>query len=333
MNNNYGYYFSITRDRVNLSLIKKMKKTTKSLKIRHHQQTIKRIEILINTKCIRKNVGKVLAALSSYANKDGKCFPSQSTISKVTGYTRETVNRLIKKLTEQGFIFKSDNRQPIFIKDKVYLPRTIYRINIAKITKMLKVTFDTSKKLKMIEDAKYKMKKDKLANFELNVKTDHSAPPKNDHTINSIKLLKKNTTLTASPSRKFSLLENIFKTANQHEDNHLRKLKLRAARTKGIKAWQISNGQRKSDNAIKQERKAGSIMRKARQTVKPLLDTFTRLQTKLMQWNAKVNLNAFTNDDYKALESIKSDMQANKLQVPVNVIADYKLNEFIAFNR
>lgn len=333
MNNNYSSDFSITGDRVNLSLIKKMKKTTKSLEIRHHQQTIKRIEILINTKSIRKNTGAVLAVLSSYANKAGKCFPSQSTISEATGYTRETVNRLIKKLTEQGFISKTDNRQPLFIKDKVYFPRTIYKINIPKITRMLKVTFDAAKQLKMIADAKYKMKKAKLAKQEIKAKTDHSTPPKNDHTINTIKLLKKNTTPTASPNRKFSLLENIFKTANQHEDNHLDKLKLRAARTKGIKTWQVNNGKRKSDSAIKQERKAGSLLRKARQTVKPLLDTFTRLQTKLMQWNAKVNPNAFTNDDYKALESIKSDMQANKLQVPVNVIADYKLNEFIAFNR
>ena len=333
MNNNYVIDFSITGDRVNLSLIKKMKKTTKSLEIRHHQQLIKRIEILINTKSIRKNTGAVLAVLASFANKHGICFPSQTTISQLTEYKRETVNRLIKKLAEQGFITKSDNRKPLFIKDKVYFPRTIYKINAPKITKMLKATFDAAKKLKMIADAKYKIKKAKAASKVKQAKNDHSATPKTDHTINSIKLLKINTTPKAAPVRKLCFLEKIFKNANQHENNHFDKLKLATARRKGIKTWKINNGLIKSDSVIKQEQKASKVMKKARDLVKPLVTRVTELQAKLMQWNSTVSANSFTKDDYNTLERLKAELKERRTPVPVNVIADYKLNEFISFNR
>lgn len=333
MNNNYVIDFSITGDRVNLSLIKKMKKTTKSLEIRHHQQTIKRIEILINTKSIRKNVGAVLAALASFANKSGICFPSQETIANITGYKRETINRLVKKLSDLGYIKKTDNRKPLFVKDKVYFPRTIYKINIPLITKTLKCAFDAAKKLKMIADAKYKLKKSKADSKLKQAQNDHSATPKTDHTINSIKLLKINTTPKAAPVRKLSFLEKIFKGANEHENKHLDKLKLTAARRKGIKTWKINNGFIKSDSAIKKERKAGSIMKKARDIAKPLVTSFSELQAKLMQWNPTVNIKSFTKDDYLKLESLKVELKERKIPVPVNVIADYKLNEFISFNR
>lgn len=310
-----------------------MKKTTKSLKIRHHQQLIKRIEILINTKSIRKNIGSVLAVLASYANKDGFCFPSQSTISQLTEYKRETVNRLIKKLTEQGFITKSNNRKPLFIKDKVYFPRTVYKINAPKITKMLKVTFDEAKKVKMIADAKYKIKKAKLDKLAKAAKTDHSATPKTDHTINSIKILNKNTAPTSTPNRKLSFLDKLFTNANAHEENHQQKLKLRSARAKGFKSWQIAKGIIKSDKTIKLERKRGDTLRKARLAVKPLLDNLSQLHAKLTKWNAKANPNAFTQDDYKALESLKAEIKAKNIPMPVNVVADYQLGAYLSFNR
>lgn len=334
MNNSYNSDFSTTGDRVNLSLIKKMKKTTKSLKIRHHQQTIKRIEILINMKCIRKNVGSVLAALASYANKSGICFPSQSTISDITDYKRETVNRLIKKLEALGFIKKHNNRKPLIINDKVYFPRTIYKICIDKITKTLKSKFDDAKKLKLIADAKHKLKKAKEAKLERQAKTDHSATPKTDHTNKqAIKRLNINTATKDKPVSKLSFLDKLFKNANAHEENHFNKLKIRSARQRGFKNWQVKNGLIKSDEAIKQERKASNALSKARQAVKPLLDSFSTLQAKLMQWNAKINPNAFTDRDHKELERVKREMVNKNIPLPTNVIADYKLNEFVSFNR
>ena len=65
-----------------------------------------------------------LAALSNYANDDGCCWPSQETLSKSTGTTRETVNRHLKSLKKKGFL-KIKQR-----KDKGGRTSNIYTITI-----------------------------------------------------------------------------------------------------------------------------------------------------------------------------------------------------------
>ena len=44
------------------------------------------------------------AALANYANDGGCCWPSQETLAKSTGTTRETVNRHLKSLEKKGFL-------------------------------------------------------------------------------------------------------------------------------------------------------------------------------------------------------------------------------------
>lgn len=47
---------------------------------------------------------RVLAALGTYANDEGWCYPNQSTIAERTGIRRETVCRSIKLLVECGYV-------------------------------------------------------------------------------------------------------------------------------------------------------------------------------------------------------------------------------------
>lgn len=46
----------------------------------------------------------VLVKLADQANDDGKCWPSQSTLAKHCCMSRESVNRIIKRLAEANFI-------------------------------------------------------------------------------------------------------------------------------------------------------------------------------------------------------------------------------------
>ena len=46
----------------------------------------------------------LLVMLSSYANEQGDCWPSQTELAEVTGLSRVTVNTHLKKLCELGYI-------------------------------------------------------------------------------------------------------------------------------------------------------------------------------------------------------------------------------------
>lgn len=306
-----------------------MQKTTKNLNIRHHRQTISRIQILVDKKAIRKNVGSVLTALANHANKNGFCFPSQETIGAITGYRRETVNRLTKKLNELGFIRKTANRQPIFINNKAYLPRTTYVINVKKITEMIKPLLEASKKKKLVHDAVARMKKSKAAKAKAQTdKNDHSAITKTvTQTTNVLKELN-NTALDASPKSGILSIDDIKNETIKHEEAHQKKIKRIAARRSGLKAWRVSKGLEKSTETVRRERKAGNLMKMARQSVKPMLDKFTALTTKLMAWHPKGNPTAFTKSDYELLESVKAEMIDKQVRPPANPLVDYKLNQF-----
>jgi len=47
---------------------------------------------------------RILGLLGNYADKDGRCFPSQSTIAKRLGLSRTTVNYHLKKLCALGYL-------------------------------------------------------------------------------------------------------------------------------------------------------------------------------------------------------------------------------------
>lgn len=317
-----------------------MQKTTKNLEIRHHKQTIGRIKILIEQKAIRKNIGSVLIALANFADKCGQCFPSQDTLAEITGYRRETISRLTDKLATHNWLTKTNNRKNLFIGGKYYFPRTIYKINIAAITKKLKAIFEAGKKKKLLHEAleqqaKAKAFKQKQAAKEQAVeviksdKSDHSAPLK--AVTQSLKRLKdiKNTALRASPNSGFPSVDEITSDADQHEEAHQKKVRHTASKRNGLKNWQVQNGKAKSTQTVNRERKASSILKRARDLVKPLLDRITALHTKLMTWHPTVNPTAFSKADHEALKAVQDEIKANHVRLPVNVMADYKLSQYV----
>lgn len=291
-----------------------MKKTTKNTEIRHHNQIIHRLNLLIEAKHVRKNVGSVLLALANFANPKGLCFPSQTSLSEITGYKRETVNRLISKASKLNLISKSSNRKPLTVGNKTYFPRTIYKINTQMISKLVKSIF------KMTTSAK----KPKETS-----KTDHSATLKNDHTNNPTGILRSNTVAKAKPSNVILSLSQILSKATQNEQEHHNKLRHSSARKRGLKDWQVSKGLRKSDTQIKQEQKTSKLNSKARERVRPLIELFTNLQNKLAAYHPKINPKAFSTDDLNQLNEIKEKLLALNVNPPVNVMADYRLKEFI----
>lgn len=54
----------------------------------------------------------VYIALCSFADDDGQCFPSLSTLAKTTGYAIASVRRSIDDLLEQGLITKTARKRP-----------------------------------------------------------------------------------------------------------------------------------------------------------------------------------------------------------------------------
>lgn len=46
----------------------------------------------------------VLLMMANYADADGKCWPSLTTLSRDTGLSKSTVQRAIKSLVKQGLV-------------------------------------------------------------------------------------------------------------------------------------------------------------------------------------------------------------------------------------
>jgi len=57
------------------------------------------------------NTWALLNALAHYANKEGYCFPSQSTLGEDLGRSRAWVNKYISKLVEMGVIEKQQRKR------------------------------------------------------------------------------------------------------------------------------------------------------------------------------------------------------------------------------
>lgn len=314
-----------------------MQKTTNKPEIRHHKQVIGRINILIKENAIRKNLGAVLIALANFANKNGSCFPSQETLAQSTGYRRETISRLTDKLETFNWITKTANRKWVFVNGGYYLPRTIYKINITAITKKVKAIFDAGKKKKLLHEAKerlakakaFKAKETLIKQDNEAVKSDHSAPQK--AVTQSLKRLKdiNNTAQRATPKSGFSSVDEIIKDADQHEQAHMKKVRHSASKRNGLKNWQVQNGKAKSTQTVNRERKASGILKRARDLVKPLIDRITALHTKLMTWHPTVNPTAFNKADHEALKAVQDEIKANHVRLPVNVMADYKLSQYV----
>ncbi|MCF1437223.1 MAG: helix-turn-helix domain-containing protein [Shewanella sp.] len=69
----------------------------------------------------------LVIALCSYANKDGKCWPTRKELARVTGGSLATVKRLLKVLEKKGYIsiFQRQNEKGEFTSN-------LYHINIEK---------------------------------------------------------------------------------------------------------------------------------------------------------------------------------------------------------
>lgn len=59
---------------------------------------------------ITDSIYRTLSALCMYADKDGWCFPSQSTLAEDIGKTRKTVNEHLQLLEEWGYV-RSEHRK------------------------------------------------------------------------------------------------------------------------------------------------------------------------------------------------------------------------------
>lgn len=269
--------------------------------IRHHNQLIHRISLLIESRLIKKNEGAVLLALASHSNPKGLCFPSQSRLAQITGYKRETVNRLIKRL-ESRFISKNSNRRPVAVNGKTYYPRTIYKIFTGTITKMVKSALD------------------KLSSSG---KSDHSAPLKNDHT-NKPSVTQENTVMQSPKGsvHKFDL-KLIVKNAIEHQRQHISTLRQRSAKALGLKRWQIKMGLRKPDHIIEREEKNRKKVRKAHEQQAHARALFDKLQNKLIAY--RIEPSAFTLDDFNELESL---LMNKALNANLNALAQHNLDLF-----
>lgn len=69
----------------------------------------------------------LVIALCGYANNDGLCWPSHKELSRVSGGSVSTIKRLLKSLSEKGYISIEQRR------DKAGdLTTCLYQINIQK---------------------------------------------------------------------------------------------------------------------------------------------------------------------------------------------------------
>jgi|GEM_PF-2650232 len=50
----------------------------------------------------------VLIVLANYADEEGVCWPSQARMARETGYTRQTVSKILKALCDSGYITRTD---------------------------------------------------------------------------------------------------------------------------------------------------------------------------------------------------------------------------------
>jgi len=81
--------------------------------------------------CVGSPAGKnVLMSLAAYANDEGKCNPSQVTISKVTELSERAVREWLKKLEELGFLTRTRQKRADGYRDK-----DLITLNITKTPK------------------------------------------------------------------------------------------------------------------------------------------------------------------------------------------------------
>lgn len=71
---------------------------------------------------------KVLLAMASFVDKDGKCYPTQDQLAELCGVSRATVNRRVGDLCKKQFL-----GEPLLIKEQVRFKgnygNNVYTIN------------------------------------------------------------------------------------------------------------------------------------------------------------------------------------------------------------
>ena len=237
--------------------------------VRHHQQLVFRVQLLEENKIIRPNVAHVLLALASFANAKGFAFPSQSTLAKMTGYKRETINRLLNKAASLKFISKTQNRKPFHFNGKTYCPRVLYKFNIGKITKLV------GDEIRQVKKALNTQKKASG--------NDHSAIKKTDHTNKPS--AKTNLNTTAENKSRSMTLNEILSNAILSCVRHQTKINHTTARKHGLKRWRIENGLEKCPKQLAKEQSIAKKRVSAAQTLererKPVRVKFEALVTLL----------------------------------------------------
>lgn len=272
-----------------------MKKTA----INHHNQIVHRAKMLLDGNLIKKNLGSVLIAIATFSDKNGNAFPAQSTIGQLTDYKRETVNRLVTRLVNDGWLTKVKTGS-VVKNGRRYNAKLIYKINIRKMTTTIGKLLKTNR-----------------LEREVITKNDHSATPKNDHTINTTYTkISINTSQAHTSQSNDSDLSIKIDNAVSHEMAHQQELRHNAARKAGLKNWQIKNGLRKSDEVLKKEEKQRVKIRKHHSLFKSVNETFKAIESRLIGWS-KFRADSVSASDIATLDKLLNDKQLNAVLTPV----------------
>lgn len=237
----------------------------KAFKIRHSAPLISAIEMIIETKTLKKGLGRTLQAIAMHWNPKGNVFPSQERLAQLTDIDRRTVVTHIKKLKDLGVIrvIKRPNKM----------------VNGQQVRQTMMYVIVESVLGALFEKAKQALPKKPKGNPQ----KDHLAPSQKDPTNNIPNgIQSKENTVKASASRVF--LQKRLE-ALQSELAHLSGLAQKAAYDSAVKKKRIERGEIFSDEEI--ARRKAIAARNAEQHAKAaaINSRVRALETALLTWN------------------------------------------------
>jgi DNA-binding transcriptional regulator YhcF (GntR family) len=254
----------------------------KTFKIRHSAPLVSALETIIDTRVIKKGLGRTLQALAIHWSPKGQIYPSQDRLAALTGIDRRTVVTHIQKLKDLGII-RVIKRPNIIVNGQQMRQTMVYIFVETAIGDLFTKARETLKRI-----AKAKTQKD------------HLAPSKKDHLNSSIKIEQgkdlNNTVSKMSATRVF--LEKKLE-AIQSELNHLGKLATTAAYTAATKRNQIARGERLSDEEAARRKAMAKKNAPVRAKAQAIGETVRAYETALINWNCTKT--GFTQSMYDAL--------------------------------
>jgi DNA-binding transcriptional regulator YhcF (GntR family) len=262
-----------------------------TFKIRHSAPLVSAIETIIDTRVIKKGLGRTLQALAIHWSPKGKIFPSQDRLAALTGLDRRTIVTHIQLLKDAGAI-RVLKRPNIIINGQQVRQTMVYEIIESFIGAMFK-------KARMVlkEAAKKKALKD------------HLAPSKKDH-INSSYEQGKDLKNTVSVNATRGFLEKRYE-AIRSELEHLGKIATDSAYKAVTKRNQIARGERLSDEEAARRKAMAAKNAPVRAKAMSVSDKVRSYETALLTWNATKT--GFTKAMYTELTTVYQSMVSNPM--------------------